>query len=365
MILKTVTICTRYLAKFYIVSFLLLTSLAVTTVAVAALTGNCSDCHTMHYSQGGQALAEWGSDGPYNALLTTTCVSCHTGVNSAGGDIPFVFSTTAPVYDATGTESGTNTLAGGNFYWVANGTDDTGHNVDGLAVYDSLANESGFLVFSAAADSSTPGNGSWPAGKQVTCAGTYGCHGTHSESVMVSAIVGGHHYGQSGALTTPGTTPAGGFRMLIGIAGYEDPEWELTPTSSLHNQYKGVDDVTSASATISALCMRCHDDYHASSGSGGGWLRHPIDYDMGSTAAGSEVRGYGGTYDPAVPVASIDVSSVVTTVTFNDDTIVTCLSCHRSHGSPFSGLLRWDYKDSIGNGKVTGGGCTACHTSKN
>ncbi len=302
-------------------------------------------------------MQEWGDQGPYDALLNTDCIGCHTGVN-AGGETPFVMSTTAPIYAATGTEENTNTLAGGNFYWVASGDPLKGHNVTGLASTDPfLTLPPGFNGSLSAADGSTPGNGNWPVNQQVTCAGVYGCHGTHSKESPASAIFGGHHKGLDGALTDPGTVPAKGFRMLIGVAGFEDPEWELTPTLTAHNQYKGVDQ-SMDNSTISSLCMRCHNDFH--SGGAGNWFGHPVEYDLGNAAPGDEVRGYGGpnqSYRVDVPVASTVVSNPLVQVSFQGDTIVTCVSCHRSHGSPYDKLLRWDYLNS-------NDGCTACHTSK-
>ncbi len=327
--------------------------------AIAAVSGKCVACHTMHYSQDGRVLQEWGQEGPYSALLTTDCVGCHTGVN-AGGETPFVMSLSAPIYQETGTEPGTNTLAGGSFFWVASGEPSTGHNVAGLAAPDPfLELPPGFEGTTAAPDGSIPGNGVWPSGRQVSCAGTYGCHGTHRELINEASIAGGHHRGVDGAILDPGTAPARGFRLLVGIAGYEDPAWELTPNDTEHNQYKGSDGVRDVS-TISALCLRCHGDFHSNGNTSSGWLRHPVDYDMGNTSADSEVRGYGGPdnqYLPAVPVASSNVTAPLSRVTFQDDTIITCLSCHRSHGSPYAKLLRWDYANSIGQ-------CTACHTSK-
>ncbi len=325
--------------------------------ADAAVTGKCIDCHTMHYSQGSAVLEEWGDEGPYGALLTTDCIGCHTGVNSEG-TAPFVMSAVAPLYAATGTEAGTNTLAGGNFYWVASGEDLKGHNVVGLASADPfLSVPPGYVGNLAAADSSIPGNGNWPPGQQVTCAGVYGCHGTHAENGMAAAISGGHHHGADGALVNPGTRPAEGYRLLVGVAGYEDPEWELTPTVNTHNQYKGVDGGGDNSA-ISSLCLRCHNEFHSAGSST--WFEHPIEYDLGNEDPGSEVRGYGGpsnSYRPDAPVASFDVSSPLFQVTFQEDTIISCVTCHRSHGSPFEKLLRWDYVN-------TNDGCTVCHTSK-
>jgi len=333
--------------------FLLLMVLFMSAMpAVSDMAGRyCSDCHTMHYSQGGAALGSWGDSGPYNALLIDTCVGCHTGTNTADST-PYVMSSGAPTY-------GTNTLAGGSFYWVTTG-EDKGHNVVGIVTADSQPLPPGFDAGVSAADGSIPG-ASWSS-NQITCAGTYGCHGTHDETVVEAAISGGHHYNASGAIETPGTSTGGGYRMLIGVAGYEDADWELTTSVSDHNQYKGVDGGGYSAATISSLCRRCHNDFHSDIAGSSPWLRHPIDFDMGSTDSGSEVRSYGPAYNPEVPVASTNVSARVSSVTFVDDTIVTCLSCHRAHGSPYDKLLRWDYYSSAYTSDTAG--CAVCHTSK-
>lgn len=348
----------------------MLLAVAAATEAIAAVTGPCSDCHTMHYSQDGGVLGEWSGPGPHQSLLTTTCIGCHTGSNR-GGDTPFVFSVSAPLYDSYGIEVGTDTLAGGNFYWVTQaGGDNRGHNVAGLAAADpGFSLPPGFEGGRMAEDGSIPGGGVWPAGQQVTCAGVYGCHGSHAENIPTLAIKGGHHKGQSGHIIPAEPFAAeSGYRMLVGVAGYEDPAWEYQPTSTRHNQYKGVDspEVLTDLSTIGSMCARCHGQYHDGSGNVGSrspWVRHPTDYDMGNTAAASEYRDYGGSgvnaYQVGVPLASVDVSLVRTSVSFADDTIVTCLSCHRAHGSPWYRSLRWDY---VGN--PMGGGCAVCHTSK-
>ncbi|MBA3003690.1 MAG: hypothetical protein FP813_07570, partial [Desulfurivibrio sp.] len=69
-------------------------------------------------------------------LLNTNCIGCHQGTNISGS-LPFVFGTTTPNYGLTGTEAGTNTLAGGNFHWVSLGAERTGHNVAGITPLDS------------------------------------------------------------------------------------------------------------------------------------------------------------------------------------------------------------------------------------
>jgi predicted CXXCH cytochrome family protein len=153
--------------------------------------------------------------------------------------------------------------------------------------------------------------------------------------------------------------------MLVGIAGYEDSDWEYRPTSTSHNQYKGVDNpgqITDTS-TISYLCAECHGTFHQNVGTGSPWLRHPVDYALSNTALNSEYRDYGGvghSYLPATPLAASDISSVVSTINFtSSDSIVSCLSCHRAHGSPYYKAMRWGYAESS-----DGGLCSNCHTSK-
>ncbi len=336
----------------------------------AAVSGPCSDCHTMHYSQDGGVLAAWGSDGPYSALLTNDCLGCHSGTNDGIDPTPYVHDPNGPTYgpdlDDEGIYSNTgNTLAGGNFYWVL--TDDAlGHNVDGVSGSDAtLLTPPGFDGGRAAGDGTTPGGGNWPSGQQITCAGTYGCHGSHDETNQTKAIRGGHHSSLGTAITSP-ANDATAYRMLVGIAGYKDGDWEYQPDANNHNQYKGVDNPESSdTTTISYSCAECHGIFHdeVTNGSTSPWLRHPTNYDMGNTATGSEYRSYGGgtnIYQVIAPVGSAVVGSVLSSISFsNDDAIVTCLSCHRAHGTPYYKIMRWDYANS-----PTGGACSLCHTSK-
>ncbi len=330
----------------------------------ARVSGPCSDCHTMHNSQDNSIV---GSSGPHSSLLRSDCVGCHTGANTQGSSTPYVHNTGTVNYSTSGIDG--DTLAGGTFTFVAS-DDSKGHNVEGITNADlTLSAPPGFDSGRAAADGSMPGGVDGWDGQQITCAGTYGCHGSHSTGDPYQAIRGGHHKNSQGsAITAPGTDPTEGYRLLVGIAGFEDPEWEFTPTEALHNQYKGVDDPGQDldTSTISYFCSQCHGQYHnplgnlATSGTSSPWLRHPTDYDMGNTDSDSEYRSYGsGSYLPATPVASYDISRVVESVTFNDDTIVTCISCHRAHGSNYYKAMRWGYAESN-----DGGLCANCHTTK-
>jgi hypothetical protein len=357
------------------------TSLSVS----AAVTGPCTDCHTMHRSQNGQVLSTWGDSGPYAALLTVDCIGCHTGENAVGGKVPFVMpQNLTPDYggaNGTGTEPSSTTLAGGSFYWVLS-NDTRGHNVAGYCNPDSTmvpadgALPPGFAGGRAAGDGTTPGGGSWPANRQITCAGTYGCHGSHATESQAGAISGGHHALSGPSISTPLNTPAD-YRMLVGIAGIEDSAWELRPLANRHNQYHGVDNPGNTDTeTITYFCSQCHGRFHfnddTAAPSVSPWLRHPTNYDMSRAASGdyakyNEAVGVG-IYSLVAPVASDQnlpsnqgvIQDRVMEAGSQDDAVITCLSCHRAHGSPYYKSMRWNYA-----GSVTGGDCAICHTSKN
>jgi len=387
--------------------------------ATAKVRGPCSDCHTMHNTDSnGTAI---NGNVPQRALTKGGCVGCHTGTNTAsiGTDdqpIPYVMQTTAPTYGPDYTAAGAlsnagNTLAGGNFYWVAasgDGDDTMGHNVvtEGLCTADAtLVNGNtppGFV-----SGWGTAGIGATWASNQLTCAGTYGCHGSHTYADDFADISGAHHADDSAGID--GSTVGKSFRFCYKILGKEyntgGNAWEFQPTALAHNQYKGYDRTsaeaepligsTSGGDTINFFCGECHGLYHSSAtgdtaatDEAGGvaqsspiaqdpWLRHPSDYDMGNTIANSEYRSYAdmsgntGTnaYNPVAPVASAVVTAVLSSISFDNDTaIVNCISCHRAHGSPYADLLRWDYQYMIAGAGTPDGwnnkGCFACHTTK-
>ena len=329
----------------------------------AAMKSSCANCHTMHNSQGGAPVGGNASlTDAKPALLNNSCYGCHTGDNTTGS-MPYVMSLSgAPNYDGsagaglgTGTETGHNTLAGGSFYWVSQGQDNSGHNVEGLATQTTRTPPGGSTSFTT-----------------LTCAGTTGCHGNPAIANGVMSIQGGHH--NNNITTLDGLTIASSYRFLSGITGIEDDDWELTVSSTDHNQYKGTARTSDADTTdtISHLCARCHGTFHNGTGSDGvadatfasPWVRHPVDIDMNGL---SEVAGYGGVnhdYDVTAPVASDDMTQGVQATVFDNanDAIITCLSCHRAHGSPYAASLRWDYASWPGGGYY---GCGQCHTNKN
>ncbi len=336
--------------------------LSLTASEAKLISEKCDVCHTMHNSQDGVEMTY--NTGLNPSLLRNDCIGCHTGTNITGS-FPFVLDTEqTPVYGTTGTDGESNTLAGGNFYWgVSN--DSMGHNVVGATT-----DEDQTLHL-------TPPGGT-ALGARLVCAGRYGCHGDRSKSDQFTAMKMSHHYTKP-QLWQDGSTIAESYRFLDGIQGFGHTTYEYRPSRTSHNKYYGKDrslETDNAAGTISSLCSQCHGDFHNGSGnvapgsfSGGVWFRHPTDFDMGSST-GSEFESYNGgsgefnPYSVISPVATANTGATVNQTVYasSDDAIVMCLSCHRPHGTPYSSLLRWNYKAWPG---VEGyNGCAICHTEK-
>ena len=332
-------------------------------VVSARVDGACSICHTMHNSQDGESMIykDEPLEGPLPHLLRGSCIGCHTGTNTAGNDIPYVYSTSEPFYDV-------DTLAGGNFWWVATaGGDDSskGHNVYGLSEID---------------DNLTlaPGGGSGGCGSTS-------CHDTLAvKQTAVSSLGSGcegchlapkHHANDSDAVVGE----AGGwFRYCSGhdtgvgrgVEGIEDPDWQFTKGTGDHNEYLGAVGATftggygfSLGNTMTGYCTGCHGNFHVEQNDVGAWIRHPSDAVIPNEG---EYKNYT-EYAPLTPVARPDLagwtgpSSVVTPST----DLVMCLSCHRAHGSPYPDMLRWDYNSQVAGGGGQDIGCFKCHSGKN
>ncbi len=379
---------------------ILILLLLCSTTSWATVNGQCSDCHTMHNSQDGVSVeAELG-----RSLTRGDCVGCHTGDNTTGGNIPFVNHTSVeygPDYNGSGvltnTES-TNSLAGGTFSNMG-GNDSYGHNVAGISSADAIGlTPPGWIAstFPAAAAGGTAtgdingGGATWAT--QLTCAGTNGCHGSHTNADDFADVRGAHHGDDT---TIDGSTVAQSYRFLRGILGHEDSDWERTVSATDHNAYYGADRTSTATGsmnnqTISYLCAQCHGMFHSNDGTTGGsgiihggtgidnanpWLRHPTDFALSN--AGGEYLDYadaggvtgGDTYNFIAPLATANPTSTVISNPFTnaDDDIVTCLSCHRAHGSSYPDALRWDYSAMVagsGSTDFDNKGCFACHTTK-
>ena len=333
----------------------------------AKVSGVCSNCHTMHNSQNGSAVSK-DFDGtsytltttPKDNLLVYNCVGCHSATDSSTWQdsftqAPIVYNTSEPDYN---TAKG---LAAGNFFFV---TQDQakGHNVTAIP---GINQDSNFT--------STPG------GTGSTCSA---CHGS-GNMVLAKCVFchdPAHHKDDSATLVGTDESGVGPYYRFLsftyrhsysfqsgkgfyGGQGIEDDDWEYTVSSTDHNEYAGAP-LSGNSHSISKYCALCHGLFHGTSntGSSSPFIRHPTDYALPTTG---EYSAYT-TYDPVAPVSRPDLSSYTgpsQTVTPGTDQ-VSCLSCHRVHGSPYKDILRWDYSDMIAGGGGSGG-CFTCHTQKN
>ncbi len=164
---------------------------------------------------------------------------------------------------------------------------------------------------------------------------------------------------------------------LDGVTGVEDPNWEQTVSPTQHNVYKGTTaNYTSAlnltNNSIGELCAGCHGKFHHGSvdlkegmrNSAGAWIRHPSDVLLPNEG---EYAAYT-VYDPLAPVAKTSLDGTVTSVVTPGEDVVTCISCHRAHGSPYPDMLRWDYTNDCSAGSddtaANPCGCFTCHTTK-
>jgi hypothetical protein len=374
---------------FYFLCFMLYAfcSMLYASFSEANITGNCSNCHTMHNSQNGQGEVQTYSVGtittgvltPQQYLLKGDCIACHAGsigmTNSFGA--PIVIHTTAPTGQGAG-----KTLAGGDFYWVATGlgaTNSKGHNVSGLAAQEASPMNAPPGFDSGATTGFAFGTVGSTWTNQLTCAGTYGCHGQHDST----GIKGAHHGNIGGTATQAGpssapTTVGSSYRFLGGIRGLEQSQWNWNETASSHNEYFGVDSPNNRDQasttyankdTISFSCAECHGFFHSriddNATGASPWFRHPTDIVLKGSG---EYLNYTA-YSTEAPVArgSVKTSSGSTVTpglaTGDNSAIVMCLSCHRAHGSPYFKMIRWDYKGWPASGGTNG--CNVCHTSKN
>ncbi len=327
--------------------FILLSVALVYGSADAAVTGPCSNCHTMHNSQGGVQVTPSALP-TQSKLLNNNCLGCHTtdGTDPLANNKPRVKS-------SSGAFNNDNSLAGGYFGQTQDAADNHGSNQHDVGV--------GNTNLPAGYDASEA-LGDWYTGDTsvngLTCAGTNGCHGDETQGVEddMQAIKGGHH------------SPSA-YRMLFvngsAVQGSGAPDFEkaLIASPSLdddHNQYNA----TVGGPSISELCAKCHSDFHgedADVGSGttiSPWKRHPTDVAIPTdweiyTAFTTEW-----TNDPDAwknhPLGFDGAESA-------GNARVICVSCHRAHGAEYDDNLRWDYATQVAGSGATTFGCLGCH----
>ncbi|MEA2084585.1 MAG: cytochrome c3 family protein [Thermodesulfobacteriota bacterium] len=342
--------------------------------ASALVSGSCVSCHTMHNSQDG---ADVNASGPFGQLLNNSCVGCHTTATNGGVDIG-VGGNTVPYIIITGDTAPSSPdayLPGG--YILTTGADATKHNV--LDV--NTGQDTNMTDFAPPGYDTTLGTslglpattGAWT---QLTCAGSMGCHGDHAESDQSAAVRGIHH-----------DAKAVGFRGLDGINGIESVSYEWGTGAGTNNRYAAKDGNLNytSKTTISYFCGECHGLFHGNNGdsadgttnSGGAWIRHPSDYALATAGTGPSGDAYNAFHGNAqVPVGLAAAESVlyistdggaagiVNSSSGTSTGIVLCISCHYSHGSSHTDILRWNYSGMDAGGGSDTTGCFACHSKK-
>lgn len=263
-------------------------------------------------------------------------------------------------------------LAGGNYYYVADSFNpdySKGHNLKGISLQENPPMDvpPGFIKSVPIPGGTGP---SYWQNQQLTCAGTWGCHGNRTIEDPYKSIYGAHHTDDS---EIDGSTVGKSYRFLYGIKGKEHKDWEYLATIDNHNGYKG--DMTHSSMdTISYLCGECHAKFHPHPNLGSSrevgqtynsvWRRHPSDIAFSAVHggfAGSEYQDYV-SYSLETPVAFNKPTGGENIV--DADSIIMCLSCHRSHASKYPDILRWDYSKIAAGKSKSHTGCLSCHTRK-
>ena len=357
-----------------VICALTLSSSLISPSAIAKVTGICSNCHTMHNSQGGSDMATfgaaskpWKTDTAQPALLRGTCLGCH-GMGEASKIKTIGNSQIPQVYHTDGAD-----LASGNFRYIETGGDDRGHNVIELNNVDGvLDNPPGAVHINQVSNT------------ELTCAGNNGCHGWRAFSDSGSglgSLKGAHHQNVDGKCDSA-TEVYNSYRFLRGVKGLENTidKWQ-NKSASNHNEYFGAStpldidgcdstechftatDIRPANNTISGFCATCHGNFHSVQGIGGTtspFIRHPTDIVLPSDG---EYASYE-TYSVEAPVGRTTVPGSMSSAVVPGTDVVTCLSCHAAHASNYPDLLRWDYNAVIAGAGSNGTGCFVCHTSK-
>jgi hypothetical protein len=272
----------------------------------------CNACHTMHNSENGALVDATSPNGNAYLLIRSTptevCLTCHADHLGAvwGAD---------PV--APPAEKG-----GGNFCFVTedNINDGSGSALIGsYGVHNCIAPAHGGIQDPTLA--AAPG-GTYPA----SALGCTSCHNPHGNT---------------------------NFRLLYGAGHVEAGDYDFdfaAPTATGISINSGVESPASHTAYrggMSQWCANCHGDYHDNSTK----LIHP----SGVTLGGSIAQTYG-LYNGTNQTPGSPATSYIPQVAFEDAAMTTtstggptassqvsCITCHRAHGSSAPNLGRWDF----------------------
>ncbi len=288
----------------------------------------CATCHAMH---GNSEEFEVPPSIDNNYLLlsdspTDLCLSCHASDNGSvwannplspaaelgGGN--FVFSASSNINDGLG----------GNLYPLTGS-----HGVHNCISGSENLNADPLNVYS-------PG-GSYPANSL----GCTSCHDPHGNENFRMLWGVGH-------------IPAGDFNFVYPAPVAEGlPLTGASESRTLHTAYH---------SGWTNWCANCHGYFHEHQPVG---FAHPVRGPLAGTTRTSYER-YNGTNDPTggnpltsyLPEVPFQSSLATTTSTMGPDKRgeITCVTCHRAHGSSAVDAGRWDFSvvDLISDGQISG-----------
>lgn len=283
----------------------------------------CSGCHTIHNSENGALVDPNSPNGNAYLLKDETpsdlCLSCHaTRLGAVWGTDPLL---PPPQKGA------------GNFAWLT------------------------------AANLNDGRNGNLPANY---IPGSYGGHNiiapsknSGADPVLLRAPGGGASgYLASAMSCTSCHDPHGNenFRMLYGISHVEAGNFQFTNAAPVCEQGPVFSSSTAAEAQnlhtayksgMSAWCANCHGNYH----NNGAMLIHPSGEALGDIAATYD--SYNGSLDLN---GGAHATAYLVNVAFEDENMtptstegpsatsqVSCITCHRAHGTSSPNIGRWDF----------------------
>ena len=309
-------------------SLCLLVTLSATTWAGnwhAAGSLQCGDCHLQHSSDSRNPTTE----GPYSILLKKNsinelCLSCHDGTNATSPDVldPVV------MYNSTPSQAS----AAGFFITLA------------------VANQHGH---SLGVPTIVPLQGA-SRSMELNCSSCHASHGNGNYRNLVEDPAG------TGASIS----------VVEGVNVYEKVAPDNPPTAGGSTVAFSRDNIGYASG-LSAWCSACHDQLatNNTATTPAHFNSHPSSVALnafpapGHTDAAHWVSGTGEGFAgvggiPRIPFQAPTATTFVTATTPQMTNEVSCMSCHKGHGSSNAKGLLWPYLEG---GDASLSACQQCH----
>ncbi len=366
----------------------------------------CTDCHTLHATDGnGASITKGGWDtqtaGGYGALLqkgdyTDICLSCHKDGNNTAATADLrnnkTAGWTAPiVMTLDGNVPAGKSMPAGDFYW-SNLDPKKGHNpayTKGSAVPTSktLAADPTLTTVPPGGSDIASTAGEW------SCHACHGMHSRFSDSYVayrqLSRQVNGINYSGDvrafGVESVPGNKTQNPAYEPIKSNSRGDVQLDANGNRTLYVDHRadtqalqGADlyaDYGDANHNVyqggfSSFCSTCHGNFHGGNGEtntadngttrvNSAWVKHPTNILLSDAAAsGYGVAGYTKVvknsqnttpnptgYDWKYPLVKGDTDFTTTRTTLGavvGSDRIMCLTCHQAHASPFANMTRWD-----------------------